>query len=167
MKTGLFIGRFQPFHNGHIKAMKHIEKECDKIIIVIGSAQYGFTSRNPITGGERIEMIGSVLNSELSKPFCVIPVEDIGCYPKYVSHVESLVPKFDIVYTGNSIIKSLFAEKGYKIKNLRKILFHATDIRQRIIKKKLWKNFVPREIYNFILKNNIDERIRRCNNEKT
>lgn len=167
MKTGLFIGRFQPFHNGHLSVVRQMEKECDSLIIAIGSAQYGFYPQNPLTGGERVEIITSVLKKEISKPFFVIPVEDINCYPKYVAHVASLVPRFDLVYTGNDVIDDLFRAAGYEVREVR---HHsetcATEVRQRISESKEWKSLVPIEAYSFIVKNKIDERIRRCLNER-
>ena len=165
MKTGLFIGRFQPFHNGHLSVVKKMENECDKIIIAIGSAQYGFYPNNPMTAGERIEVITGVLGKKLTKPFCVIPVEDINCYPKYVSHVESMLPKFDIVYTGNNTISELFKAKEYCIVDTSHDLkITATEVRKMITENKGWKSFVPEEVYDFLKKNNLDERIRRLHN---
>ncbi|MEM3715338.1 MAG: adenylyltransferase/cytidyltransferase family protein, partial [Nitrososphaeria archaeon] len=56
--NAVYIGRFQPFHNGHYAALKWIlEKEKSPIILCIGSAQYSHTVENPFTAGERIEMI--------------------------------------------------------------------------------------------------------------
>ncbi|MEM3079801.1 MAG: adenylyltransferase/cytidyltransferase family protein, partial [Thermoproteota archaeon] len=50
---GLFIGRFQPFHLGHLKAVEYIINRVDEVIIGIGSAQYSHTLENPFTAGER------------------------------------------------------------------------------------------------------------------
>ncbi len=167
MKTGLFIGRFQPFHNGHLAMVKQMEKECDELIIAVGSAQYAFYQQNPMTAGERIEAITNALKKELSKPFYVVPVEDINCYPNYVSHVESLVPKFNIIYTGNSIVAELFAAKGYEVKGVPSAInICATEVRKKISKEEEWKEFVPEEIFSFLVRNKIDERIRRLENGK-
>ncbi len=51
--TALLIGRFQPFHNGHLEVVKTISKKCDRMIIGIGSAQLSHTFENPFTAGER------------------------------------------------------------------------------------------------------------------
>lgn len=163
MTSGLFIGRFQPFHLGHLSVIKQMEKECDEIIIAVGSAQYAFYKENPMTAGERIEAISSVLRKELKKPFHIIPVEDINCYPKYVSHVKSLVPRFDAIYnTGNEVIEELFGEAGYEVRQFKqRIGICATDIRKAIAAGKEWKHLVPEEILSFLVKNKIDERIRR------
>src|SRR5437870_10806299 len=57
MATGLYVGRFQPFHLGHLKAVKYILGRVDELIIVVGSAQHSHTLDNPFTAGERITMI--------------------------------------------------------------------------------------------------------------
>jgi len=51
----LFIGRFQPFHSGHLDAIKQISEE--EIIIGIGSSQYSKTEENPYSFEERKKMI--------------------------------------------------------------------------------------------------------------
>jgi nicotinamide-nucleotide adenylyltransferase len=40
LRRGLLIGRFQPFHIGHLKAIEQATSENDEVIIGIGSAQY-------------------------------------------------------------------------------------------------------------------------------
>ncbi|MEM1589096.1 MAG: adenylyltransferase/cytidyltransferase family protein, partial [Candidatus Bathyarchaeia archaeon] len=48
-KRGLFVGRFQPFHKGHLQAVKEILDEVDELVIVVGSAQYSHRIDNPFT----------------------------------------------------------------------------------------------------------------------
>ena len=50
----LYIGRFQPFHKGHLKILQKLAKKYDEIIIGIGSSQYSNTLENPFTSEERI-----------------------------------------------------------------------------------------------------------------
>ena len=59
MKKALFIGRFQPFHQGHLDAIKQISE--DEIIIGIGSSQYSKTDDNPYSFEERQKMIEKTL----------------------------------------------------------------------------------------------------------
>src|SRR3989338_6061585 len=58
---GLFLGRFQPLHNGHLEAIRKMQRECSEVIIIVGSSQYCFEANNPFTIGERIEMITASL----------------------------------------------------------------------------------------------------------
>lgn len=52
-KKGLFIGRFQPFHLGHISAIKQGLEVAEKLVLVIGSANRNFDLVNPLTFFER------------------------------------------------------------------------------------------------------------------
>src|SRR5436189_227334 len=56
-----FIGRFQPFHRGHLAMVRRILESNEEIIVGIGSAQYSHTGENPFTAGERYEMIKRAL----------------------------------------------------------------------------------------------------------
>lgn len=51
MKRGFYIGRFQPYHNGHQSVLEHIALEVDEIVIGIGSAQLSHLTDNPLPQG--------------------------------------------------------------------------------------------------------------------
>lgn len=57
MKVGVFIGRFQPWHLGHEETLYKALDQCDKVIIMLGSARGPRTVKNPFTVTERISMI--------------------------------------------------------------------------------------------------------------
>lgn len=52
-KIGLYIGRFQPFHRGHLSVVREALKHCSKLVIAIGSAQEERTKKNPFSFEER------------------------------------------------------------------------------------------------------------------
>src|SRR3989337_2069484 len=58
---GLYVGRFQPFHLGHLDAIKEVLKAVDELVIAIGSAQYSHNLNNPFTAGERLVMVRQAL----------------------------------------------------------------------------------------------------------
>jgi len=111
----LLIGRFQPFHLGHLEVVRKIAKECDELIIGIGSAQISHTFDNPFTAGERHLMISRALREDGIKDFFLVPIVDINQYGVWVSHVRSMVPPFERVYTNNPLTKRLFSEAGYEV----------------------------------------------------
>ena len=76
-RVGLFVGRFQPFHNGHLAAVKHALKNVDYLYIVVGSAQRSHERDNPFTAGERIMMIKAALSrgGTIGAVYCpVVPI---------------------------------------------------------------------------------------------
>src|SRR3989344_9068459 len=114
MTTGLFIGRFQPFHKGHLQDIKDALNEVDELIIAIGSSQFSHTEENPFSVEERIEMIEDTLIANDISDYTIFPIPDIGNYNKWVEHIELIVPQFDVVFTGNELTEKLFREKKYK-----------------------------------------------------
>ena len=58
--SGLIVGRFQTFHKGHQSLVDAGLSLCDRILILIGSAQESGTERNPFKIATRINVIRSV-----------------------------------------------------------------------------------------------------------
>jgi nicotinamide-nucleotide adenylyltransferase len=162
MKRGFYIGRFQPYHNGHQSVLEHIAREVDEIIIGIGSAQLSHLPDNPFTAGERVLMITRALSS-LGHPFYVLPIEDIQRNALWVAHVRSMTPPFDLCYSSNPLVMQLFKEAGIRVQSpemYEREILSGTEIRKRILKGEHWKSLVPPEVIQVI--NEIDgvERLR-------
>ena len=159
----LFIGRFQPFHKGHLKVIQDASKEYQEIIIGIGSSQYGHKSVNPFSADERKKMIELSLKKIGIKNFKIILIPDIHNPPKWVDHVLSVISGFDVVLTNNSFTKSLFLEKGFNVKETKlynKDNYSGKIIRERMIEDKGWENSVPEEVATIIKKINGEKRVR-------
>ncbi|MDW8063745.1 MAG: nicotinamide-nucleotide adenylyltransferase [Candidatus Caldarchaeum sp.] len=119
MRRGLFIGRFQPFHLGHLKVVEHILASQQEVVIGVGSAQYSHTLDNPFTAGERIEIISRTLKQSvgLDRVF-IVPIPDIGEHRLWVSRVISFCPEFQTVYSNNSLVQILFQEAGFRVESV-------------------------------------------------
>lgn len=151
---GLLIGRFQPFHNGHLMLVKRILNECDEIIIGVASAQFNYLEKDPFTAGERIEMIHDALkeaNVDLSKCY-IIPLINDENNARWFLHISSYLPRFDVLYSGNEYVRML-ASKYIKVKDVdmyERDKFNATLIRERMINDGEWRSLVPRSVAEFI-----------------
>lgn len=161
----LFVGRFQPLHNGHVYAIKYILKEVEEVIIAVGSAQLSFYINNPFTAGERIEMIRLALIEEkipLSK-FWIVPVPDVNNNAIWVSHISSLIPRFSIVFSNNPLVRCLFSNANIIVKSIPLINrnnFSATIIRKNMMEDKPWEHLVPKSVANYIKEIHGVERIK-------
>jgi nicotinamide-nucleotide adenylyltransferase len=155
VKRGLFVGRFQPFHKGHLEAIKAVLKEVDELGVVIGSAQYSHRKDNPFTAGERVTMIRKALE-EAEIPaarWWIVPVPDVHVHMVWVAEVVGYVPKFDVVYSNDPLTKRLFLEAGFKVKPFplhKREVYSATEIRERILNGKDWKTLVPKSVVKII-----------------
>ena len=164
-KRALFVGRFQPFHHGHLHAVRTIMEEAEELVIVVGSAQMSHEPDNPFTAGERIEMIQSALDaSGIGRHrYLLIPIPDAPAHRVWVSQVESQTPRFDIVYTNQPLTRRLLIEAGYEVRGMKMFKrnqYEATEIRRRILEGEDWSNLVPEEVYRIVREIDGEGRIR-------
>ncbi len=165
MTTGLYVGRFQPFHLGHLQAVKYILERVEDLTIVVGSAQHSHTIDNPFTAGERITMIRLALK-EARIPgdrYIVIPLPDDEFHKVWVAHLLSQTPSFDIVYTNEPLTFRLLKEAGLKVEripmfNRRKLT--ATEVRRRLLKEGPWQELLPKSVARYLKQIAGDERLR-------
>lgn len=158
------MGRFQPFHLGHLDLAKQILEQCDEVIIAITSSQFNYLEKDPFTAGERIEMIHNSLKEssvDLNRCF-IISIENQFNVATWTSYLKSALPHFDKVYSGNDYVSMLLADSGILVVKptfLDRNQFNATKIRSMIISDDTWKDSVPNVVYEFLTKINAKNRL--------
>jgi nicotinamide-nucleotide adenylyltransferase len=163
---GFFIGRFQPYHLGHHEIVKEIVNEVEELIIGIGSAQESHTIENPFTAGERILMVSRALDEidpELRKRVYIIPLEDIYRNALWVSHVRSMVPPFQVVFSNNPLVIRLFKEAGFEVRKTKlynRRFLQGREIRRLMIEGGDWERYVPKAVADVIREIGGVERLR-------
>ncbi|MHA7647075.1 nicotinamide-nucleotide adenylyltransferase [Nitrosopumilus sp. S4] len=161
---GLMMGRFQPFHLGHLDLVKQILNECDEVIIAITSSQFNYLEKDPFTAGERIEMIhNSLLNEKIDLSKCfLVALENQFNIATWASYLKSTLPNFEKVYSGNDYVSMLLADSGIAVVNptlLDRSKYNATKIRSMIISGDSWKELVPNAVSEFLVKINAKNRL--------
>ena len=158
----LFIGRFQPFHHGHVYVINNIIKDFKKIKIAIGSSQLSNTCINPFTSAERKKFLVAALKSRKipTKNYEIFEIPDIFNAEKWVNHVVSIVGDFDAVFSNSDWIRILFQQKDFNIGKkitIFKKKYNGTNIRKLICKNdKNWRNLVPKEVIKIIEESSTD-----------
>jgi len=151
-RRALYIGRFQPYHLGHHRILQTIAEETEELIVCIGSAQISHDLKNPFTAGERVLMVTSAIREFPVKSY-VIPIMDIERNAIWVSHLVSLTPPFEVVYSNNPLVRRLFTEAGFEVRGTplyRRDLYSGTEIRRRILAGERWEHLVPEVIVEII-----------------
>ncbi len=152
---GLMIGRFQPFHLGHLELVKQILDECDEVIIALTGSQFNYIEKDPFTSGERIEMIHQSLkenNIDLGKCY-IVAIENQFNVATWASYLKSSLPHFDKVYSGNEYVVMLLHDSGYTVvspKFLDRKQYNATKIRQMIANDGEWEKLVTSSVVQII-----------------
>jgi bifunctional NMN adenylyltransferase/nudix hydrolase len=85
----VFIGRFQPFHNGHKAVIDAALEQAKEVVVVVGSSFAARNLRNPFTFEERKAMIKAVFPADRVK---VVPVSDFPYDDnKWVNAIQKIV----------------------------------------------------------------------------
>ena len=155
VRRGIYVGRFQPFHLGHLHAISDILKEVDEVIIVIGSAQYSHNITNPFTAGERLIMIRKALQEAriAESRFWIVPAPDVHLHMMWVCSIVGYTPKFHVVYSNEPLTRRLFLEAGFEVKAIpffERKMYSSTLIRNKMLKSQDWEELVPKTVAGFI-----------------
>lgn len=88
----VFIGRFQPFHRGHLMAVKTALSVSEHVLLLIGSANVARRLKNPFTAAEREAMIRASLSSaENQRLLCAAIDDDPYNDERWIEHVKNVV----------------------------------------------------------------------------
>ena len=153
-KIALYLGRFQPFHFGHLDALNQITNDgVDKIIIGIGSSQEELTRSNPFSYFERKEMLTRVL-TEQKINFEIYPIPDFPNNQDWVDYVQEELPYFDFIYSGNPFVQICFEEgkinREFKTLDIISVV-KGTTIRHNIEQRNShWSQYLPSSIINYL-----------------
>ena len=169
-QVAVIIGRFQPFHLGHLDLVKQITSECKELYLLIGSSQENFTIYNPFTAGERIKMIrDSLINAEFDlNKILITHIPDEQNNARWFSNIRSYLPPFDVFYTGNAFISTLLEREGVEIRqpNFRlKDTYNGSKIRKMMAENdSRWVQLVPLAVKNLIFEIKGSDRMQKLNN---
>ena len=168
MSHGLYIGRFQPLHIGHLSVITRALTMVEKLNVVIGSIQNSFTWHDPFTTEERIEMITSQLDFQGYKDkvnIITLPdIDDPFTWPEYILFNLPDKELVDTIFSSNlDSVVSLF-QKSYPNMNVmifgRKVDISATKIRVLMGQRNMeWMKYVPSNVKEYIIKINGENRI--------
>jgi nicotinamide-nucleotide adenylyltransferase len=151
---GLFIGRFQPFHRGHLLVIQGMVKMCKKVVIVIGSSQEKKTEKNPFSAAERKEMIQRALQAEN-----IIPVHDVTLvtmpdYEDDAEWVENLLEATGEVgklWTGDEDVVRCFEGREIDVQEIKEVPgISGTEVRKLMREGGKWEKLVPLEVKKYV-----------------
>ena len=160
---GLLIGRFQPFHLGHLDAVMFGLSKVENLWIGIGSSNKYNERRNPFSSDERREMIISSIEPSIIDSIKIFNIPDVDNHEKWTFEIDQIVPKYDIVFTNDEFTKTLFEKRQINViqvmlKDREK--FSGTNIRQLILDDKNWEDLVPQGTRKVLDKINATDRLK-------
>ena len=159
---GLLIGRFQPFHLGHLDAVLFGLSRAENLFICIGSSNKSNERKNPFSVEERREMVTLSIEPSITDRIKIFDVPDVGDHEKWTFEIDKIVPKYDVIFTNDEFTKTLFEKR--KISVISVVLkdrekFSGTNIRNLITYDKNWRDLVPQGTRNVLDNINAKERL--------
>ncbi|ARP93193.1 bifunctional nicotinamide-nucleotide adenylyltransferase/Nudix hydroxylase [Bordetella genomosp. 13] len=85
----VYIGRFQPFHNGHLALLRQALGMAAHVAVVIGSAHQARSPKNPFTWQERADVIRLALPEADRTRVHFVPVRDYYDEARWVQAVHA------------------------------------------------------------------------------
>lgn len=161
--NGLLIGRFQPFHLGHLKALEFALTKVDKLWIGLGSSNKPIEKNNPFTAEQRKEMILSSIDDSMKKRISIYFIPDVDNHMRWIEKIDTIVPKFDIIFSNDELTKHLYSKRNIQVLSIpflnRKSL-SGTNIRDLIISDQKWDDLVPVGTRNFLKNSDAKEHLK-------
>jgi len=152
--NGLLIGRFQPFHLGHLEALQFALSIVDKLWVGLGSSNKSIEKNNPFSAEERKEMILSSIDDSMKNKITIYFIPDVDNHVKWIEKIDTIVPKFDIVFSNDPLTDHLYSKRTVQVISipfLNRDTLSGTNIRNLIISDQEWENFVPEGTKNFLI----------------
>lgn len=162
-KVSIVIGRFQPFHNGHLALVDQATKDCDILVVVLGSADRPADIKNPFTEADRAQMITNVVMENFKdRNFAIrfVAVHDHDDDQKWLqelrTRVAPIIEESDVTLFGHkkddsSYYLDLFPTWEYNEVAIQEDGLSATDIRKQLLKyNKIPKERLPSGVIHFL-----------------
>ena len=155
--NGLLIGRFQPFHLGHLDALQFALSKVDKLWVGLGSSNLPPQKDNPFSAEQRQEMILSSIDDVMKEKISIYFIPDLDNHMKWIEKIDTIVPKFDIIFSNDELTNHLYSKRDIQIMTipfLKRDKLSGTHIRDLIISDQKWNDLVPEGTKNFLEKIN-------------
>ena len=161
--NGLMIGRFQPFHLGHLDAIQFALSKVDRLWVGLGSSNKPQEKNNPFSAEEREEMILSSIGESIKEKISIYFIPDLDNHVKWIEKIDTIVPKFDVVFTNDELTEHLYSKRDVQVMSipfLRRDELSGTNIRDLISSDQKWQHLVPEGTKNFLKNTSAKDRLK-------
>ncbi len=145
--TALLIGRFQPFHKGHLYLLKKALQQADKLVVGIGSANIS-DENNPMDYETRMKIVKAVIYKEKleERLIKIVPLDDFFNDKKWLNNVKKQAGSFDLVVGNNEWTNKILEKVGFSIRRFpyfKRSLYEGWRVRKLIAENKPWEDRIP------------------------
>lgn len=159
---GLFVGRFQPFHLGHLHALEFALSKADRLWLGLGSANREPDKTNPFTAQEREAMITSSISDSMRRRISIYHIPDLDNHARWVRMIDEMVPEFGMVFSNDPLTDHLYSERKVEVLHipfLRREDLSGTRIRSMMAGRQGWEDLVPEGTREFLVRHGAGGRL--------
>ena len=144
--NGLLIGRFQPFHLGHLAALRFALPKVDKLWLGLGSSNKPMEKTNPFTVEERKQMILSSIDDSIKNKISIYSIPDLDNHVKWIENIDTIVPDYQIVFSNDPMTEHLYSKRDVNVMTIpffKRDQLSGTRLRDLIKSDQKWDDLVP------------------------
>ncbi|HJM01017.1 MAG TPA: nicotinamide-nucleotide adenylyltransferase [Nitrosopumilus sp.] len=144
--NGLLIGRFQPFHLGHLAALRFALPKVDKLWLGLGSSNKPMEKNNPFSVDERKKMILSSIEDSIKNKISIFPIPDLDNHVKWIQNIDTIVPDYEIIFSNDPLTDHLYSKRKIQVITipfLKRDQLSGTRLRDLIKSDQKWDDLVP------------------------
>ena len=113
--NGLLIGRFKPFHLGHLAALRFALPKVDKLWLGLGSSNKPIEKNNPFSIEERKKMILSSIEDSIKNKISIFAIPDLDNHVKWIQNIDTIVPDYEIIFSNDPMTEHLYSKRKIQV----------------------------------------------------
>jgi len=138
---------------------------CDKVLLIVGSANRNFEISNPLTIFERKKLVEHMIERENINDRILDIREYDDCFDNlaWVDGIIKSNPEFDLVIGNNSLVSVLTEYRKinqFHPKLTKREKHQGKIIRHAIVENRVWKDLVPEYCIDLLDEFGFDQRLR-------
>jgi nicotinamide-nucleotide adenylyltransferase len=150
MKIGVYCGRFNPPHKGHLALIKRLKGKVGRLVIVIGCSELRNQKRNPFSGSERKRMLEAYLKELGIRGVQVVNLSNRGPYSHAIKNLLGKYGGFDVLFNDNKTVARLIGKRAKVVSFKRIGTVSSTMIRDRIAHGGEWESLTGKSVARLI-----------------
>lgn len=167
-KTALFIGRFQPFHKGHLFILNKCLELAERVVVLVAKSEAVAEPNDPWSVAARKRMVCEVVraNKMDDRVAHIVSCPDYPSDAEWVRQAELRIRNTElsreqvVVVSNNEWVTRLMKERGYPIYETG--LFNRDELEGVKVRELMrggreeWKERVPEEVARLFENNEIE-----------
>ncbi len=108
-------------------------------------------------------MILDSIDDSIKTRIQIYPIPDLENHIKWIELIDTIVPKFDVIFTNDDLTKHLYSKRNITVEPIpftKREILSGTNIRDMILSDQNWQDLVPEGTKIFLNEINVKDRLK-------